>query len=148
MEVLQVLLRRVGSRGWIYEEGGRGIWTIETTFHPPEPRQQETARIHEAYIRGYFDAEGGMPRDVSARFYIQLTQKDRTDLARLRRRFVGLGISCGRIHNPSVRVDPDYFRFYVLSESHAVFMQYIKSWHPLKRALISERLRKAPAPGG
>lgn len=80
-----------------------------------------------AYARGYFDAEGGIPRDSKARFYVQLTQKNRDDLVDLRRRFERLGLNCGRLHVPSASVDPDYWRFYVATRSHDRFIQEVSS---------------------
>jgi hypothetical protein len=143
--VLQTLLELVGSRGWIYREGARDIWTIETVFHPSDPGERAAPPIQRAYVRGYFDAEGGIPREASSRFYIQLTQKDKADLMSLRHRLVEMGIRCGKLHNPSMRVDPHYFRFYVLSGSHTAFMRGVNSWHPAKRALLTERLNRPPA---
>ncbi len=95
-----------------------------------------------AFVRGYFDAEGGMPRHAEDRFYIQFVQKDRADLARTQTFLESFGIRCGRIHNPSVRVAPEYWRFYVLSVSHVDFVRVVGSWHPRKRALLEARLRR------
>jgi hypothetical protein len=92
------------------------------------------------FARGYFDAEGGVPRKRQDRFYIQLVQKDRDDLERVWRYLDELDIRCGRIHNPSWRVDPGYWRFYVLSGSHEDFIRRVGSWHPRKRPLLEFRL--------
>ncbi len=91
--------------------------------------------------RGYFDADGGVPRDPEARFYVQLVQKDLPDLERVRMILESLGVRCGRIHNPSIRVDPDYWRFYVLSASHEDFIRRVGSWHPRKRQLLEARMK-------
>lgn len=61
-----------------------------------------------AYARGYFDAEGSVPWRTDRRCYIQLVQKDRRDLEHLRGCLADLGVRCERIHNPSVRADPEY----------------------------------------
>jgi len=82
-----------------------------------------------------------MPHETLARFYIQITQKDRRDLERVRGFLERPGIRCGRLHNPSVRADPDYWRFYVLSASHWAFAERIGSWHPRKRELLAVRCR-------
>ncbi|MGH2727035.1 MAG: LAGLIDADG family homing endonuclease [Actinomycetota bacterium] len=95
-----------------------------------------------AFARGYFDADGGMPQRLSARIYVPLTQKNRLDLDRLRALLEAEGISCGRIHNPSVRVDPGYWRFFIRARSHTAFLSHISSWHPLKRALMEDRLKQ------
>jgi hypothetical protein len=120
--------------------GSRDVWVIETTCRL-EPDQGVDGPSEEiAFVRGYFDAEGGIPRGSTSRFYIQLVQKDRLDLEMVRAFLEGAGIRCGRIHNPSVRVDPNYWRFYVLSESHEDFIRRVGSWHPRKRQLLEARL--------
>jgi len=45
---------------------------------------------------------------------------------------VELGIKCGKPHNPSRRVDPEYWRFFVSSESYSAFAREIGSMHPSK----------------
>jgi len=81
-----------------------------------------------------------VPRNPRARFYIQLVQKDRLSLETLRSFLEDASISCGPLHNPSVRVDPDYWRFYVRSNSHERFVRTVGSWHPRKRRQIEARL--------
>jgi hypothetical protein len=49
------------------------------------------------------------------------------------------GISCGALHNPSARVDPDYWRFYILRKSHQDFASVVRPWHPRKRRICEER---------
>ncbi len=48
---------------------------------------------------------------------------------------------CGRIHNPSLTVDPNYWRFYVPSAGHRRFMEVVGSWHPRKRLLVDTRMK-------
>jgi hypothetical protein len=72
--------------------------------------------------------------------YIQFVQKDRADLEMCRKHLTRLGISSGRIHNPSVRVDPDYWRFYVAAGSHVDFVTAVRSWHPRKREILEGRV--------
>jgi hypothetical protein len=72
--------------------------------------------------------------------YIQFVQKDRADLETCRKHLARLGISSGRIHNPSVRVDPGYWRFYVPVRSHADFVRVVGSWHPRKRESLECRV--------
>ncbi len=76
---------------------------------------------------------------VACRRYIQLVQKDRRDLEHLRGCLADLGVRCGRIHNPSVHADPEYWRFYVLASSHRDFIDLVGSWHPHKRGLLGAR---------
>jgi hypothetical protein len=96
--------------------------------------------VSAAFARGYFDAEGGVPRDPSSRFYVQLCQKNYSDLKELRERIRSLGIATGILHNPSRRVDPAYWRFYIRAGSWGEFITQVGSWHPAKRPLLDLRL--------
>ncbi len=138
LEILKAILLRLGRRSWIYREGTRSVWTIETTYRP-EPVQPTSYAERAAFVRGYFDSEGGVPRKSLDRFYVQFVQKNREDLEAVRTILLGLVIGCGRIHNPSAAVDPDYWRFYVLVSSWNRFIHHIGSWHPRKRRLLEER---------
>ena len=60
----------LASRSWLYREGNRNVWVIETSCKLTHPEYFRTAREQIAYIRGYFDAEGGVPGDPLARFYV------------------------------------------------------------------------------
>lgn len=133
---IQALLQTVGARSWIYREGSRSVWALETSFclrTSPTHASREWAR---GFARGYFDAEGGIPRDPSSRFYIQFVQRDLEDLLKVRASLDRFEIITGRVHNPSVRVDADYWRFYVAAGSHRAFAQRISSWHPRKRPTL------------
>ena len=92
------------------------------------------------YIRGYFDAEGGVPHHLKDPFYIQLCQKNYSELNQLREMVQSLGIHCGEIHNPSKKVDPNYWRFYILAKSRFDFIKLIGSWHPIKQKIFQERM--------
>jgi hypothetical protein len=146
LDVIGWILDLLGSRSWIYREGRqRSFWVLETTA-PFLSLQYEAAALAGTveglcYARGYFDAEGGMPRHPEARLYFQLCQKDRTDLERLRRILESWDISSGRVHNPSRRVDPEYWRFYIRAESHQRFMSLVGSWHPRKRQQMRDRMK-------
>ena len=146
LRILQVLLQKLGKRGWIYREGSRGVWTIETTWRPDGSTESWSETGQLAFARGYFDAEGGVPAQQSSRFYIQLVQKNHSDLDRLRTILEKAGIRCGRLHNPSPRVDPDYWRFYVLAASHQDFVRLVGSWHPRKRPLLLPKNLNSPGP--
>jgi hypothetical protein len=139
--VLRVLLDGLERRSWTYREGrSRSFWVLETSAEVLAERPEfSTREERRAYARGYFDAEGGMPRDPSARFYLQFVQKDHGDIDELRTMLVSEGIDCGRIHNPSRQVDPDLWRFYVLTSGHEAFATLVSSWHPRKRSLLEAR---------
>src|SRR3989344_6014048 len=113
---LQKLLMIVGARSWIYQEGeARDLFVLETVCKKLdfafEPRTLATVKQKIAYLRGFFDAEGGIPRN-GKRFYIQLVQKSYPKIELLKIFLHELGIESGKIHNPSVRIDPDYWRVY------------------------------------
>ncbi len=146
LEVLKRILQDLGYASWIYREGkSRHVHTLETLAQfldlsfDPSTLWSSAEKI--AYIRGFFDAEGGIPKRPDAKFYIQLVQKDRTKIMQLQAMLEGLGIATGKVHNPSVRVDPDYWRVFVRTQSHLLFAQTIGSWHPRKTAIFRERMK-------
>jgi hypothetical protein len=73
---LQVLFLKLGSRSWIYREGKRNVWVIETMHRLEDETVLRAPTEKSAFVRGYFDAEGGIPQNTADRFYIQLVQKD------------------------------------------------------------------------
>jgi len=136
----------LGFKSWVYREGSdREVYVLETTArfldteYDPNFLRTQAERI--AYVRGYFDAEGGMPQSPEARFYIQFTQKDRVELEKVKAILGELGIQCGKVHNPSSAADPDYWRFYVLAKSHKRFAELIGSWHPRKEEILRQRMK-------
>ncbi|MCL4415316.1 MAG: LAGLIDADG family homing endonuclease, partial [Actinobacteria bacterium] len=84
------------------------------------------------YIRGYFDAEGGISRNPKVRYYIYFAQKNLEDLKQLKEYLMDLGIKCGAIHNPSKKADSNYWRFFISIKSYEKFAQLIGSSHPIK----------------
>ena len=144
LDVLKNLLQTLGHKSWMYREGkDRDVYALETTarfldFSLDPVLLKEQERI--AYIRGFFDAEGGIPRNLQSTFYIQLVQKDPEKIAKLKAMLLGLNISTGVIHNPSERVDPDYWRIFVSTKSHGQFVKRIGSWHPRKYLVLRERM--------
>lgn len=146
LAVLQNLLADLGYRSWIYHEGKtRKVYVLETLapflgfrFDPDYLISREEQI---AYVRGFFDAEGGIPIKQENRFYIQLVQKDRIKLEKIRRILMNAGIAVGIVHNPSVRVDPDYWRMFIRTASHREFAVLIGSWHPRKRIIFRQRMK-------
>jgi integrase len=59
LEVLQASFARLGSRSWIYREGKRNVWVVETTCRLSPPTLLLTTAEKAAFVRGYFDAEDG-----------------------------------------------------------------------------------------
>jgi intein-encoded DNA endonuclease-like protein len=137
LKILQNFFSQLGYKSWIYKEGKyRRVYVLETLadfldfkFNPLK-LNSEKEKI--GYIRGFFDAEGGIPRNYQARFYIQLTQNNREKLEKLKIILEDLGIKTGKIHNPSQSVDPNYWRMYILTNSQKIFLAKIGTWHPRK----------------
>lgn len=143
--VLKNLLNYIGYNSWIYKEGkNRNIYVLETLANFLDfkfnPLTLEKRKEKESYIRGFFDAEGGIPHKKNDKFYIQLVQKDKEKLKKIKIILEEFDISTGMIHNPSRRVDPNYWRMYVLTNSHIRFKKIISSWHPLKNKIFQERM--------
>ena len=144
LKVLKVLLKKIGHNSWIYKEGkDRDVYVLETLANfldfKCNPLKFKTRAEKIAYIRGFFDAEGGIPKN-NKRFYIQLVQSDKQKLQKIKRILEEIEIKTGKIHNPSVRVDPEYWRMYVLAGSRKRFAEKITSWHPRKIKIFRTRM--------
>lgn len=145
LKFLKKLLKKIDYNSWIYREGSkRDVYVLETlasfldfSFNPLKLKSR-TENI--SYIRGFFDAEGGIPRNKEARFYIQLVQSDKDKLEKIEKILTNLGIKVGKIHNPSKAIDPNYWRMYILSNSQIKFVKIINSWHPRKVAVLRKRM--------
>ena len=96
--------------------------------------------LQASLIRGFFDAEGGIAKDSKVRFYLYFCQKNKKVLLQIKRYLYDFGIQTGEIHNPSVRVDPDYWRFYVRAKSYRDFAEKIGSNHPEKIAILRKKI--------
>jgi len=144
LRFLKSLLKKIGYNSWIYREGkNRSVYVLETLasfldfkFNPLK-FNSSGEKIY--YIKGFFDAEGGIPKN-NKRFYIQLVQSDKQKLQRIETILEELKIKTGKIHNPSVRIDPEYWRMYVLAKSHKRFARIISSWHPRKIKIFRKRM--------
>lgn len=143
--ILKYLLELLGHKSWLYREGkSRQVYALETTaeFLRIEKKMKFGSDDEKvAYVRGYFDSEGGIPHSIDDRFYIQLCQKNYSEILQLKEILESLKIYCGKIHNPSKNVDPNYWRIYILTKSHTDFMKKIGSWHPVKCKIFQERMK-------
>jgi intein-encoded DNA endonuclease-like protein len=145
LKFIQGLFYKLGYNSWIYKEGkDRDVYILETLskfldfkFNPLTLRKREE-KI--GYIRGFFDAEGGIPKLPEDRFYIQLVQSDQEKLEKIKKMLEELKINTGKIHNPSKRINPNYWRMYVLSNFHEKFIREIGSWHPRKIETLRKRV--------
>lgn len=144
LKLLKSLLKKIGYNSWIYQEGKkRSVYVLETLADfldfKINPLKLKTKKEQVCYIRGFFDAEGGIPKN-NKRFYIQLVQSNRKKLQQIKMILAELGIKTGKIHNPSKMVDPYYWRMYVLAESQKKFAEIIGSFHPMKKPIFKKRM--------
>ncbi len=144
LEILRKLFKQIGYNSWIYREGkDREVYVLETLANFLDfnfnPLRLKSKKEKAAYVRGFFDAEGGIPKN-GKRFYIQLVQSDRLKIEKIKTILNQLGIKTGKIHNPSKKVDPNYWRTYVLADSHKDFAKIINSWHPRKADIFRKRM--------
>lgn len=144
--ILKELFRKIEYNSWIYKEGrDRDVYVLETLANfldfNLDPLSLRTKAELINYVRGFFDAEGGIPHKKENRFYIQLSQKDKLKLEKIKKILLRSNIQTGIIHNPSKKVDPEYWRMYILTESHKNFARVIGSWHPNKVKVFQERMK-------
>ena len=145
LKLLKDLFSQLGYNSWIYKEGKhRRVYVLETLAEfldfnfDPATLREDKEKI--CYVKGFFDAEGGIPRDRKSRFYIQLVQNDKKKLEKIKILLEGSGIKVGKIHNPSRSIDPNYWRMYILAGSQKDFLNKIGSWHPRKIKTLKKRM--------
>ena len=146
LEKVKDLLSSIGDKSWIYKEGkSRNVYVLETTSKElsldfdPMKLQSDAERM--AYVRGYFDAEGGTAHDEKVRFYLQFAENNKNRLEKVKNLLEELEINCGRVHCPSQKVDANYWRFYVKANSYDKFIKDVGSWHPRKQKIFSNRMK-------
>ena len=134
---ITAMIRKMGYNAWIYREGkSRNVYVVEFSKFILRDAKIETRQNKIDYVRGYFDAEGSVPKKPGARMYIYFAQKDKKDLEEVCSFLTELGIKCGKIHNPSKKNDPCYWRFFVRCESYRDFAYLIGSNHPRKKQIL------------
>ena len=140
--LLKSLILAKGKRAWTYREGcTRNLYVVEFSKTLLEGHRLRTRREIIHYVRGYFDPEGSVSSPAASFPYMYFGQKSRSDLEELRNFLGRLKVTCGKIHNPSHRVDPDYWRFFVSRRSLERFAGVIGSWHPRKAGWLDETLK-------
>lgn len=145
LETIQQLLKRINCNSWIYKEGrNRNVYVLETLCADLDfafnPCCLNTIKEKISYVRGFFDAEGGIPLN-DGRFYIQLVQKNFEKMAYLKNFLESINIGCGKIHNPSRKVDPDYWRIFIRAKDHQKFVKTVSSYHPAKMEIFRARMK-------
>lgn len=141
VEIISKGIKSLGFKSWTYREGkDRNVYVVEFSKKVVSDYFISTYKDKTDYIRGYFDAEGCIPRNLNSRYYIYFAQKNKIDLLELRSYLIDVGIQCGKVHNPSKKIDPDYYRFYVLAKSHKRFSNLVGSLHPEKSKYLRMKI--------
>lgn len=134
-------IKTLGQNAWMYREGKtRNLYVVEFSKSFLKDFVIESNQDKIDYIRGYFDAEGGVSRNPKVRYYIYFAQKNLKDLEQVKRYIEELGIICGKVHNPSRFVDPNYWRFFISVKSYEKFADLIGSWHPVKSHFLRMKI--------
>ncbi len=84
------------------------------------------------YVSGFFDAEGGIPKKLDSRFYIQLVQKDRKKLQKIRSILENSGVKSGILHQYDKKKSGRW-RFFIKANSWLKFIELVNSRHPEKK---------------
>lgn len=78
-------IKRLGGRAWIYQEGKqRDVYITEFSQSLLRGITIKTSQDKLEYVRGYFDAEGGIAKSPKVRFYIYFAQKNFSDLNQIK----------------------------------------------------------------
>jgi hypothetical protein len=130
-------MQKIGIKAWTYQEGKkRNLWVVEFAKKHLSNIKINSLENKIDYICGFFDADGGIAQSCSVRFYIYFAQKDRLELERVKGLLKKTGINSGKLHNPSRKKDPDYWRFYISADPYNKFADKIGSCHPRKNYLL------------
>jgi len=141
IEFLVKGIRALGHNAWMYKEGKtRQLYVAEFSKALLKDVTITSQQDKIEYIRGYFDAEGGISRDPKVRYYLYFAQRNLEDLEQVKRFLEEFGIICGKIHNPSKNIDPNYWRFFISIKSYEKFAQMIGSWHPIKSHFLRMKI--------
>ena len=134
-------IKKLGFNAWMYKEGKtRQLYVVEFSRNLLKDFIIDSNQDKIDYIKGYFDAEGGISRSSKVRYYIYFAQKNLKDLEQVKNWLEGFGIRCGIIHNPSKNADPNYWRFFISVKSYEKFAKLIGSWHPLKSRFLRMKI--------
>ncbi len=134
-------IKASGGNAWIYREGSdRKVYVVEFSKSFLNNFEIVTKENKIDYIRGYFDTDGGVAKSNKVRFYIYFCQKNFDDLSKVRDYLTDLKIDCGIIHNPSKKIDANYWRFYIRANSYMDFVDKIGSSHPEKAKYLRMKI--------
>jgi intein-encoded DNA endonuclease-like protein len=141
IEFLVKEIKKLGFNSWMYKEGKtRNLFIAEFSRNLLKDFHIKSNQDKIDYIRGYFDAEGGISRDPKVRYYIYFAQKNLKEIQQIKLWLENLGIKTGSIHNPSKSADPNYWRIFISVKSYERFASIIGSWHPVKSHFLRMKI--------
>jgi len=115
----------------------KNVWTELRKLLPDDkdtPSEIKNAdldtQLH--YIKGYWDADGGCPRNPQKdkKIYIKFTQKNKKSLEFIHQVLNSIGIKTGKVRLS----EPEIWRFSINSKSSMLsFIEKVGSWHPEKK---------------
>jgi len=145
VEDVASMVRELGFDAWTYREGNdRDVHVVEFSRQLLDGFTVTSCEAKRDYVRGYFDADGSVPKDPDARLYIYFAQKDKADLLEVKQYLEEFDIETGTLHRPSKANAPEYWRFYVSTASHKAFARKVGSKHPRKREILGMKVRSTP----
>ena len=134
-------IKKFGKSAWVYREGKtRDLYVVEFSKSLISGTIIISGNEKIDYVRGYFDAEGGIAHSSKVRYYLYFCQRNLADLKQVKAYLEELGISCGVIHNPSRKIDPNYWRFFIRAKSYNRFADLIGSLHPVKKSYLQMKI--------
>ena len=128
------------------------IWKYLQNLENRSPRTPEEQKF---YIMGYWDADGGCPKNstLQKKIYIKFTQKDKKSLIDLKKMIESFGIRCGKVRLSENAQYGKIWRFSITNKEGILkFCKKIGSMHPEKKLrmktiinLLSTRHRERAA---
>ena len=101
VRMVRVLIIRSGGHACVYREGAApALFVVEFSRSFLGPFRPSTIGEFAGYARGFFDAEGGVPRDPAKGAYVYFAQEDRAGLASFGTSCCGLTSRAGRCTVP------------------------------------------------
>ena len=133
LETIKVIIENNDGKAWIFPQ--RDIHILETKFNYLFEKPSLSTKDEKLeFVSGFFDAEGGIPKKLDSRFYIQFVQKSKSKLELVSSILEEFGVKCGKIHQYDKK--SKCWRFFVRCQSWLRFIELIKSKHPEKQARL------------
>ena len=123
---------------WCLAFKDKDVWNVLYNTMKTSPKTSEEEKF---YIMGFWDADGGCPKEPSneKKIYIKFTQKDKESLNQLKEMIERLEIKCGNVRISELGRNGKIWRFSITNLNGILnFSEKINSLHPEKR----QRLEK------